>query len=71
MLCGGPSVAQWLKNPTAAAWVTAEVWVGSPALCSGLKDLCSCSKGCSCGQELPYAAGVATKTKPSKICSKS
>ena len=24
---GVPAVAQWVKNPTAAAWVTAEVWV--------------------------------------------
>ena len=29
---------QWVKNLTAVAWVTVEVWDGSPARCSGLKD---------------------------------
>ena len=29
---------QWVKNPTAAAWVTVEVQVRSSAWCSGLKD---------------------------------
>ena len=29
---------QWLKNLTAVAWAAAEVWVLSPAWCSGLKD---------------------------------
>ena len=37
-----------VKNPTAAAWVTAEAGVPSPAQCSGLK-------------ELQYAMGVAIK----------
>ena len=31
-------MVQWVKNPTAAAQVTAEVWVPSPAWQSGLKD---------------------------------
>ena len=31
-------MAQWVKNPTPAARVTAEVWVQSPAQYSGLKD---------------------------------
>ena len=35
---GDPTVAQWVKNLTRAAWVTAEVWVLSPAWHSGLKD---------------------------------
>ena len=30
---------QWVKNPTAAAWVTAEEQVLFLSLCSGLKDL--------------------------------
>lgn len=30
---------QWAKNPTEVALVTAEVWVPSPAWCSGFKDL--------------------------------
>ena len=29
------TVAQWVKNLTAAAWVTAEVWVWSPASAVG------------------------------------
>ena len=32
---GVPAVAQWVKNLTAAVQVTAEVWVWSPARCSG------------------------------------
>ena len=35
---GVPTVAQWVKNSTAAAWVAVEVWVQSPAWHSGLKD---------------------------------
>ena len=34
---GVSAVAQWVKNPTAAAWVTAEVWVPSQAQRNGLK----------------------------------
>ena len=33
------AVAQWVKNPTAVAWVTVEVQVHSLAQSSGLKDL--------------------------------
>ena len=36
--CGVPAVAQWVKNPTAVAWVALEAFVRSPT-CSGLKDL--------------------------------
>ena len=36
---GVPSVAQWVKTLTAAAWVNAEAQVWSLAQCSGLKDL--------------------------------
>ena len=36
---GVPSVAQLVKNPTAAAWVTEKVKVRSPAWWSELKDL--------------------------------
>ena len=32
-------MAEWVKNPTAVAQVAAEVWVGSPAQYSELKDL--------------------------------
>ena len=33
-----PIVAQWVKNQTVAAWVSAEVQVSSPAWHSELKD---------------------------------
>lgn len=36
---GVPIVAQWVKKSTAVAQVAAEVWVGSTARHSGLKDL--------------------------------
>ena len=35
---GAPAVVQWVKNPTAAAWVAAQVRIRSLAHCSGLKD---------------------------------
>ena len=35
---GVPALVQWVKNLTAVAWVSAEVWVQSPAWRSGLKD---------------------------------
>ena len=38
LILGVPAVVQWVKNPIAAAWATAEVWVWSPAWCNGLKD---------------------------------
>ena len=34
-----PALAQWVKNPTAAAQVAAEAQVQSPDPCSGLKHL--------------------------------
>ena len=33
-----PTMAQWVKNPTAVSKVAAEVWVLSPTWHSGLKD---------------------------------
>lgn len=36
---GAPAVAQWVKDPTATAWVTIEAQVWSSAWCSGLKYL--------------------------------
>ena len=44
-------MAQWVKNLTAAIWVAVEVWVRSPAQCSGLKDpaMPQCGVGHSCG----------------------
>ena len=38
-MIGVPAVVQWVKNLTAAAWVTAEVPVPSLAQHSGFKDL--------------------------------
>ena len=34
-----PAMADWVKNPTAAAQVSVEAWVQSPGRRSGLKDL--------------------------------
>ena len=52
---GVPAVVQWVKNLTAAAQVTAEVWVLSPAWCSGLRiQHChSCGPNSIYGPELP------------------
>ena len=61
---GLPAVAQWVKNLTAGALVTAEAWVRSPAQHSGLKDLALPQLWCrSQLQELTYAMGVAIKRK--------
>ena len=35
---GVPALAQWVKDPTAVAWVTAEVWVQSSVWRCGVKD---------------------------------
>ena len=40
---GVPTVAQWVKNPTAVAWVVAEAWVQSPVPSRGLKVHCYCT----------------------------
>ena len=44
-------MVQWVMNLTAAAQVTAEMWVPSRDGHSGFKDLhcCSGAVGCSCG----------------------
>ena len=68
-------MAQWVKDPTAAAWVAAEAWVQSPTGCSELRTrYCHC---CGIGQaaaliqslawELAYAAGVAIILQKRKI----
>ena len=36
---GVPTVGQWVKNPTAMAWVTVEAWLQCPVQSSWLKDL--------------------------------
>ena len=51
---------QWVKNLPAAAWVTVEAWVPSPAWSSGLK-FSAVAQIQSLAWELPYAAGVAVK----------
>ena len=44
---GAPTVAQWVKNLTAVAWVAGEVQVPSPAWRHGLKDLALLQLQCS------------------------
>ena len=53
-LWGVPTVVHWVKNLTAAAQVTAEVWIPSSARPSGLRiQRCyNCVIGCSCGLDL-------------------
>ena len=55
-------MTQWVKNPTVAARVSAEVQVRSPAWGIGLKDpaLCAVSAGIqSLAWGLPYAISAA------------
>ena len=68
---GVPTMVQWVKNPTAVAWVTVEAQVRPPALCSGLKDptLPQLQLKPQLGlrfnpwpREFPYAASTAIKT---------
>ena len=63
-------MAQWVKNPIAAALVAAEVWGPSPAQHSGLKEPALLQLWHRSHlqlafnpwpQELPYAMGMATK----------
>ena len=62
---------QWVKILTTVALVTAEVWVGFLAQCSGLKDRVlpqlwhgrSCASDSSLAQELPYTVGMTIKLK--------
>ena len=60
---GVPAVAQWVKNPTAAAWVSAETGIRSPALHRGLKDmgLPHCSSHSVPGPGISIAMGAAIK----------
>ena len=51
---GVPALAQWIKNPTAEAWTTAEAWVQSLTLCSGLKDSVLLQLWCSLQLQLEF-----------------
>ena len=66
MFTGGPAEAQWVRNPTAVAWVAAGMQVLSPAWHSWLKDLALPQLQCSSlllTGELPYALSMAIKKK--------
>ena len=56
-------MVQWVKNPTAANWVTVEVWVQSPSWHSELKNDPELPqpwhRSQSLARGLPNAAGVA------------
>ena len=63
-------MVQWAKNPTAVAWVVAEMRVESPAGYSGLKFPVLLQLQCRSQlwlrfnpwpRELPYAVGVTIK----------
>ena len=66
---GVPSVVQQVKNLTAAAGVTVEAWVGSPAQSSVLKDTALPKLGLDSipGQELAYAVGAAIKKRKKMV----
>lgn len=65
-----PAVAQWVKNPTAVARVSAAAQVLSPAWPNGLKDsvLPQLWLGFNPWPRLPYVAGVDTHTFPALSC---
>ena len=66
---GVPTVVQWVKNPTAAAWVFSEAWVCTQACSSGLKDLALLQLWPGFSPwlgEPPYAVSVAIKKKKIK-----
>ena len=58
---GVPAAAQWVKNLTAAAWVTVEVWVRFPHPVQWVKGSGTGAWMQSLAWELPYAEGVAIK----------
>ena len=69
---GVPTVIQWVKNMTAAAWVAVEAPFQSQAQHSGLNDpalpqqqhrLAAAAQNQSQAWEFPYAMGVAIKEK--------
>ena len=49
-------MAQWVKNLTAAAWVTVEVRVQALAEGSGLKDLAGSQLWCRSQQRLGFSS---------------
>ena len=53
-------MAEWVKNQTAAAQVTAEVWVPSLAWHSGLKDLALPLLQLGCSYGLDSVPGLET-----------
>ena len=61
ILPGVPAVAEWVKNPTAGAQVTADAWVWLLAWCGGLRIL-SWGIGSSCG--LDSFPGLGTSICP-------
>ena len=52
---GVPVMAQWVKNPTAAARVPVEVWVQSPA---GISICCGCGHKKTCLHKKAFLKGV-------------
>ena len=64
---GVPTVAQWVKNPSAVAWVIAELQVQYPARHNRLKTQschsCPAAQNQPLAQEPAYATGAAIKKK--------
>ena len=58
-IMGFPTVMQWVKNSTAVAGVTAEVWVRSLASLSGLRIWCCHELWCMSQMQLGSRVAVA------------
>ena len=65
-------MVQWVRNPAAATWVSAQAWVRSPRLVQWVKGIGIATAVAqvtaaawiqSPTQELPYAVGAAIKNK--------
>ena len=71
-ILGVPTVAQWVKNPTATAQVAVEVWVPIPSLvqwvkvsgaATGVAEVAAAAQNQSLVWKHPHVAGVAIKFK--------
>ena len=60
---GVPSVAPWIKNLTAAAWVTMEVWVKGSGVATAAAQITAGARIQFMAQERPYDMGAAIKKK--------
>ena len=68
-LGGVPTVAQWVKNLTATAWVTADLtpglvqWVKGSSIATAELEVTAVAHFQSLAEKLPYTMGAAIKIK--------